>query len=95
MTLQDITKMSRDELVAALMATNAAKQKLSAVVDPLRAERDATIAAMHPLQTKANDLAEKIKGHMPAMAEIDQRLSAIAKALGHARVGGLPTPFAR
>lgn len=93
--VDDIKTMSREELQAALVATNAAKQKLSAVVDPLRAERDATVAEMHPLQVKANDLAERIKGHMPAMAEIDQRLSAIAKALGHARVGGLPKPFVR
>ena len=95
MALEDIQKMSREELQKALVVTNAAKAELSAVVDPLRAERDATIAQMHPLQVKANDLAEKIKGHMPAMAEIDQRLSAIAKALGHARVGGLPKLFGR
>lgn len=91
----DLKSMSREQLQAALVDANAAKQKMNAVVDPLRAERDATIAAMHPLQVKANELAERIKGHMPAMAEIDQRLSAIAAALGHARVGGLPKPFVR
>ena len=95
MSLDDIKSMSREQLQAALLETNAAKQKMNAVVDPLRAERDAAIAQMHPLQVKANDLAERIKGHMPAMAEIDQRLSAIAKALGHPRVGGLPKPFGR
>lgn len=87
--------MDQAQARAELDAAQREKEAMNAIVDPLRAERDALIAQIHPLEAKAEEVAAKIRGHMPRMAQIDRRLSAAAKALGHPRVGGLPELFRR
>ena len=87
--------MSKEELQAALQKAVSEKKALSLIVDPLREERDSIMREIAPLEEKAAAVAEKIKAHMPAMAEIDQRMSSIAKQLGHPRVGGVPRAFGR
>lgn len=87
--------MTRQELQAELEKARMEKVAMNAIVDPLRAERDALIAQMQPLESRAAGLADKINGYMPRMAEIDRRMSALARQLGHPRVGGLPEPFGR
>lgn len=85
--------MSLGALKAELEALIRQKAQMNAIVDPLRAERDAVVAQIAPLEAQAAQIADKIKSHMPRMAEIDQRMSAVAKQLGHPRVGGLPERF--
>lgn len=87
--------MTKEELQAELQKAIADKRELSAIVDPLREARDAVVRRIAPLEAEAAQYAEKIKAHMPAMALIDQRMSALAKQLGHPRVGGLPELFGR
>ena len=82
--------MNQESLKAELAALTRQKAAMSALVDPLRAERDAVVAQIAPLEAKAAQIADKIKVHLPRMAQIDQRMSEIAKKLGHPRVGGLP-----
>lgn len=87
--------MTREQLNAEFQKALAEKEALSAVVDPLRVRRDAVVARMQPLEQEAREIAEQIKGHLPRLAEVDQRLSRLARALGHPRVGGVPNSFRR
>jgi uncharacterized coiled-coil DUF342 family protein len=63
------------------------KTKLEAVVNPLRERRDELQAKMQPLVEEDRDLIAQIKEHMPRMAEIDNQIGALARAMG-ARVAG-------
>lgn len=87
--------MSRELAQAAFDKALREKEALNAIVSPLREARDKVIADMHPLEVRASELAERIKSHMPAMAEIDKRLAAAARELGHPSVGGVPQAFGR
>jgi cell division protein FtsB len=60
----------------------ARKAELEAPVAELRAKRDAVVARMQPLEDEARELAAAVKPHLPALAEVDRQVAALARAMG-------------
>jgi len=51
-------------------------------VQPLRDQRDAVIAEMHPMVQREQALAAKLKEEQPKLAEFDRQISGLIAAMG-------------
>jgi peptidoglycan hydrolase CwlO-like protein len=71
------------ELHASYKKLEAEKAKLQAKSAALRKERDALVAKIQPTENRIRELNQKIhKIERPRMAELDNQLGGLAKAMG-------------
>lgn len=80
------------ELEALVDKLKAEKDDLFKKTSDLRQSRETLLKQIQPLEVKLRDVDSKIKAiERPRMAEIDQQLGMLAKAMGGKSVGAGPS----
>ncbi len=83
-------KYSKEDMRARFWELTTAKEALVEKVAPIRARHDEIRRAMEPIQAELNEVKkELIAAERPMLAEIDNEMTALARALGN-RVGTRP-----
>lgn len=75
------------DLWAQKVALEKRRAEILAIVDPLRAQRDAVVEKIAPLEAEAREIFAKIKPHLPELGDIDNQIGVLARGMGGRSTG--------
>lgn len=74
-------------------ALRAQKEKLLVETAPIREKRELLLASIQPVEDEIRALGNELKTYNPRLAELDNQISALARAMGGRRMSdGEPQP---